>query len=50
MKPDARDACAIGGLSLVAIGVALVYPPGALMVVGVALMALGLWRRGHGMD
>ena len=40
-RPDARDVLVCVGLALVAGGVALAYPPGVLVVIGLALLRLG---------
>lgn len=48
MKPDLNDAFVFGGLGLAAAGIGAIYWPAALIVAGVVLFGLGIWRaRGH---
>lgn len=44
MKPDLRDGLAFVGLALIATGIGFIYWPLALIVVGGALLALGIGR------
>lgn len=44
MKPDLQDVFVFGGLVLTAAGIAAIYWPAALIVAGVVLFVLGIWR------
>jgi hypothetical protein len=41
---DAQDACIIAGVLLIGVGAGMVYVPAGLVVVGVLMLALALWR------
>lgn len=41
--PDLRDVLVLVGVLLTGTGIWLIYPPAALIAVGVFLAALGLW-------
>lgn len=45
MRPDAKDISALVGVVLLAAGAFLVYAPLGLIVPGVFLIWLGVWRR-----
>lgn len=42
-KIGARDLCIFGGLSILSLGAGMVYTPAAPIVIGVALLGIGLW-------
>ena len=50
MKFNLRDAFAGSGLLLVAVGAGAIYWPMALIVSGIVLLGLALWRVRDGTD
>jgi hypothetical protein len=44
LAPDARDLLGLGGLTALAYGCGLVYPPAGFIVPGVVLLYVALWH------